>query len=415
MRKEALLFFAATQIAILFGISVGSLVALVAITATVIAVKAMADGRRIEPASWATLAAAVISSILVPWVMETQFARGADFMVELELDGRKVEGRALNWKKNRVTVLGRDGQLWDFHPSKGKNYKKTAPKFAPWTPAEMRADLLQEFGKRFDVSGTGHYLVVHPRGQKDKWAMRFEEIYRKFTLYFSTRGFRIRNPSYPLVAVVFPTQREFLQHAARTGNPIGPGVLGYYSPQSNRVLLFDMTSSSHHGWHTSKEIIIHEVVHQAAFNTGVHSRMKTPPRWVAEGLGTMFEAPGVWGSRRHFEQKDRINRTRYERFLAHLPNRKSGALAQFVSSERRFKTNPDAAYAEAWALTFFLSETRPRQYAQYMAKVARGEGAGAANSVERLKAFTDVFGSDLGMLEAKFLRFYRDLQRESRS
>ena len=42
--------------------------------------------------------------------------------------------------------------------------------------------------------------------------------------------------------------------------------------------------------------IIHEVTHQVAFNCGVHTRFNDVPRWVSEGLATMFEAKGVWNS-----------------------------------------------------------------------------------------------------------------------
>ncbi len=413
MRSETLLFFAVTQLAMLFGFSPVALAGLVVVSAFAVTVKALADKREFDPVSWATIGAAVLSAFYIPWAIEAEEARGAEFMVELKLDGQRVEGRALKWTKKRVMIFGRDGQLWDFHPSDGADYRKTAEQYQPLPQAEFRAELMVEFGKNFDVSGTGHYLVVHPRGQKDRWAKRFEEIYRAFSHYFSTRGFDIHKPRCSLVAVVFPSQGHFLQYAASQGTPLGPGILGYYSPKSNRILLYDMGATSEEGedWRLNAETIIHEAAHQAAFNTGVHSRVHMPPRWLAEGLGTMFEAPGVYGSRRHMHLKDRLNHKRFKRFEAFLPSRRDGMLAEFIASGRLFQTNPDAAYAEAWALTFFLAETRPRDYARYMAKTARGQGGFNATQPARLRAFTDVFGSDLRMLEVQYLRYYRDLKK----
>ena len=34
----------------------------------------------------------------------------------------------------------------------------------------FRGQLLREFGQGYDVSGVGHYLVVHPAGKRDQWA-----------------------------------------------------------------------------------------------------------------------------------------------------------------------------------------------------------------------------------------------------
>lgn len=410
MRSEALLFFAATQLAMLFELTPIALTTLVALCALAIAVKALGDRRAVDLVSVATILAAVASSLLIPWAIRAEEAAGADFMVELKLDGRRIEGQALKWTKREVVIYGRDGRLWEFPASKGSDYRKTASRFTPYSQAEVRSELLTEFGKRYDVSGTGHYLVVHPRGQKDLWAQRFEDIFRAFSHYFSTRGFNVRKPPCPLVAVVFPSQGLFRQYAAKEGFKLSSDVLGYYSPQSNRVLLFNAArGNSPQPWHVTFETIIHEAAHQAAFNTGVHSRRRMPPRWVAEGLGTMFEARGVWGSRRHFQQVDRLNRHRFDRFQKLLSQRPAGRLAEFITSERMFDTQPDTAYAEAWALSFFLAETRPRDYARYLAATSSGRGGLLAPPSERLQVFTEIFGDDLTMLEAQYLRFHRQL------
>ena len=49
--------------------------------------------------------------------------------------------------------------------------------------------LQREFGRAFDVSGTGQYLVVHPAGQRDRWADRFEQLYRSMIHYLTARRF----------------------------------------------------------------------------------------------------------------------------------------------------------------------------------------------------------------------------------
>src|SRR5207249_2926432 len=138
---------------------------------------------------------------------------------------------------------------------------------------------------------------------------------------------------------------------------------------TNRILMFDAsTSNGEWDWTTNANTIIHEAAHQTAFNTGVHTRFSAAPRWLVEGLGTMFEARGVWQSRTYPNQADRINRGRLDAWRVYAKNRRTGdAIAQLVSSDRLFTSDPDGAYAEAWALSFFLIETTPKKYIDYLA------------------------------------------------
>jgi len=333
--------------------------------------------------------------------------------VELELDGQIIQGTPLEWSNRDVTLLRRDGYLLNFPPSKAKNYRKVSDVFQSYSQGELRTQLAFEFGRNFEVSGTGNYLVVHPRGQRDKWAARFEQLYRSFVHYFAARGFRTERLQFPLVAIVFPTERDFQHYASKTGAPLVQGTLGYYSTPTNRILLYDVTTGGSHDnrdWHVNADTIIHEAAHQTAFNIGVHSRYALPPRWVAEGLGTMFEAPGVWNSRRHPQQSDRINKGRMLAFQRYsLSRRKKGSLPEFVSSDRMFQSDPEGAYAEAWALTFFLAETRPRQYVQYLTQIAAVPKFTVYRSPDRLRDFSDTFGSNLELLESHYLRFIADL------
>lgn len=330
--------------------------------------------------------------------------------VQLRLDGTLVEGTPVAWSDDRVLLLSRNGFLWQFAPQQAQDYQVASQHFRPYSQAEMRGQLMREYGDQFDVSGTGNYLVVHPAGQRDRWAQRFEELYRSFVHYFSVRGMRPAAPSFPLVAVVFPSQREFAQYVQRTeGAAPPPGIVGYYSPETNRVLLYDVThdQSADANWQQNASTIIHEATHQMAFNTQIHNRAAVPPRWAGEGLAMLFEAPGVWNAQQYRLAKDRINQGRLSQFREYANGpRPEGSLPLFVQdSERVFSALPRVAYCEAWALTFFLSETEPAKYLQYLTRTAAREPLRAYSPKERLEEFSDVFGTDLKMLEARFLRF----------
>src|SRR4051812_47639733 len=141
-------------------------------------------------------------------------ARGAEFMFRANIDGKTIEGKPLTWSSQQMLLLGRDGKLYDFNPKLAKDAEKTSPNYIPYSAAELKALLQYEFDSRFDITLTRHYVVVHPRGERDEWAGRFEDLFNRFSHYFRVRGFELQEPTGPLVAVVFRDQAEYFRSAA---------------------------------------------------------------------------------------------------------------------------------------------------------------------------------------------------------
>jgi hypothetical protein len=333
--------------------------------------------------------------------------------VELEVGGQRIEGTPLTMSSAGVELLGRDGRLWTFSPQVARDVKQTGSSFHSYPISVLKGRLQAEVGKDFRIVSTGHYLVALPEGVRTNWAERFEELYRSFAIYFSVRGFRMREPEFPLIAVVWPDKESFMRAARTERGAVMPGVLGYYSQITNRIMLYDVGGG--HGdaddWRQNSATIIHEATHQTAFNTGIHQRFSDTPRWLTEGLGMMFEAPGVWNSRAYTRREDRINHGRFDYFRTRLASiHKPELLQQLVSSDRLFSLDPSAAYAEAWAFSFFLVETQPRKYSEYLALTARRPAGQPYAPGKRLADFASIFGSDFRMLDARFLRFMAELR-----
>lgn len=330
----------------------------------------------------------------------------------VDIGGQQVEGMPLSWSNQRVFLLARDGRLWDFVPKQAQNFRKTSSHFASYSAAEIRAGLERELAGKLEVTGTGHYLVAHPRGKGNLWSQRFEDLYRSCVNYFSLRGVKVSEPEFPLVAIVWSKREDFQHYAAVEGNKVRPDILGFYSPVSNRVTLYDQGggSSNSRFWQQNDFTVIHEATHQMAFNIGVHNRFTTTPVWLAEGLGTMFEARGVWDWRNHPGQNERVNRDRLRQFRQwQKTGRKAGAFVNLLGSDRLFQSNPGAAYSEAWAWVFFLTETYPQKFSEYVQRTASRADFEDYPLAKRISDFTTVFGSDLRMLESHFLRFIEKL------
>lgn len=281
------------------------------------------------------------------------------------------------------------------------------------TAGQTREQLRVELGKGFEFTATQkHFVVAFPTGQKDFWSPRFEEIYNAFYLYFNVRGIKLREPTEPLVVIVFPTQQAFGRYALADKVSGANNMLGYYSPRTNRVAMYDVGggSKSDEAWAANSETLIHELAHQIAFNTGVHHRNVIAPRWLCEGLGTLFEARGVWKSRDYKSQKDRLNLGRLRDYHRFASKESEGVLTTLIESDKVFESNASLAYAYAWALTFWLTETQPRKYSDYLQLTSKRPAGVNYSKAERLRDFTGIFGADSKMFETRFTRYLKEVK-----
>jgi hypothetical protein len=337
----------------------------------------------------------------------------ARFMIEATVHGRRLEGAPLSWSDDKVWLMARDGRLWDFAPEEATNFRKTASYFSPFTAREITGLIQSELGQNFTVSATPHYLVCHPPGQAANWGDRFEQMFRQFGHYFSVRGLNVRQPEMPMVAIVFTNRNDFLHYSVADGVRLGAEALGYYSTRTNRVAMYDSLESraTPGDWRQNAAMLVHEAAHQAAFNTGVHSRLATPPQWLAEGLATLFEARGVWNSDQYRQLSDRVNGPRLENFRQFASNNRSTDWIQkLVSSDRPFRQNVSLAYAQSWALTFYLSEREPAAYSKFLATTAARPPFRPYSWTDRSSDFSRAFGDDWKMLDARVRRFFDEIR-----
>jgi hypothetical protein len=132
---------------------------------------------------------------------------------------------------------------------------------------------------------------------------------------------------------------------------------------------------------------------------------------VSEGLAMLFEAPGVNNSMYYTRQSDRINRPRLMA-LKHYYDRGSvqGKMSKLILDDDLFRTDPQLAYAMAWGMTFFLSETKPDAYRDFLRDDGQRSDFSDYSSKHRARDFAAAFGSDLPGLEARMKRFFERLK-----
>ena len=213
---------------------------------------------------------------------------------------------------------------------------------------------------------------------------------------------------------VFPGETMGILGRSGSGKTVLTSMLvGLTTPDRGSIEVAGLQLSSFKSeadWRRNASVLIHEATHQSAFNTGIHSRYAPPPKWLAEGLAMLFEAPGVHDSRNYTQLADRVNRDRLRAFRQSLlPRHRPELLAAMVASDGLFGRNPPAAYAEAWAMSFFLVESEPAKYVRYLKLTAARPPFAPYTAAQRTADFTAIFGGDWRMLEARLLRFMAEL------
>jgi len=333
----------------------------------------------------------------------------ADFMMRTSVEGLDLEGQPLLWNSREMFLLGRDGMLYTFDPRAARNSLRTANRFVPYDSGEMRMRLRAEFGKSYRIGATQHFVVVHPDGAWNKWPEHLESLFRRFVQAVRVRGFTIHEPPALLAAVIFRNQADYFAYAASQGTEVQPGLLGHYDPESNRIFLFDATGAAAGGdWEGNRSTLVHEAVHQTAYNIGVHRRFAEQPRWLVEGLAMVFESPQAWNGSAG-DAGGRVHAGRLADFRAREAERPADWALRLVASDQGFQTDAQAAYAEAWALSFYLSERRPHNYARLLRRAADREAFATYKSAQRVNDFTAEMGSDWTMLDARIQSFIAEL------
>ena len=388
------------------------------VAAAIFAAHSRAEPRSSSLANIAASDSEAAAADLQPVERVTFFADG---------EQQTVAGRILvEAQDGGVLLESADGVEWAIEGAAVLNRKRTKAPFAPLTSAEIGEELLIRLPPGFRVHTTPHYVVCYNTSREyAEWTSSlFERLYKAFTSYWKRQGLDVREPEFPLVVIAF-ADRSSYEAAAR--DDLGDAVrniVGYYNLKTNQVNMYDLTGAesvrgpgNRRG--SQREItqmlsqraavplvatIVHEATHQIAFNCGLQTRLSDIPLWLCEGMAVYFEAPDL-SSSRGWRGIGRVNYPRLATFRRNLPNWQRDSLLTLLADNQRFRDPKTAvaAYADAWALNYFLIKYRAEEYAAYLKMLAEKPPLEEDNPDTRLAEFKAHFG-DLRTMEREFLK-----------
>ncbi len=210
-------------------------------------------------------------------------------------------------------------------------------------------------------------------------------------------------PEFPLVALVLKDREDFVEHAGAEIGDTANVVMGYYHLGSNRMMTYDVPN-----FERNVATIIHEATHQLAYNSGMQTRYADNPMWVTEGLAMFFESPDRRNPKK-WRGIGRVNQVNLARWRKYLPNRPAESLTTLLTDDMRYRSSAtaEAAYAEGWALSYFLIKTRRKQYVNYLRKLSEGKLSSILTEQERIAMFEQAFDTTLAELDKSFVAYMR--------
>jgi hypothetical protein len=320
-----------------------------------------------------------------------------------------------------LLLIGQDGRLWTIDKGELVSRRDAGESFRSLSAAALGRQLKAELGNGFDVLSTKHYVICTSASREyARWCgALFERLFTSFHNYWKQRGLKLLEPEFPLVALVFSSEKEFAAFATKDAGADTATAKGYFSIGSNRMVMYDLTAGAQGdiagilaAAPFNIATVIHEATHQIAFNSGMHTRYADNPLWLVEGMAMYFETPDLT-SKSGWNTAGAVNDLRlgqFEEFAA--GRRRPDSLATLISSDRRFTDAEQMAdaYAEAWALSHFLIRAKKEAYVKYLATLSAKPRLVWNTPEERLKEFREAFGDDLGQINSEMLKHLKKLK-----
>ncbi|GAB5405461.1 MAG: DUF1570 domain-containing protein [Aureliella sp.] len=327
-------------------------------------------------------------------------------ILEVTTHSGNVSGLPIHWGSDAAVLLKPAGEMLFLNQREIVSHRRTRESFRPASQAAVRARMQNELGDGYETLISGPYVIAAPRGNVNRWKTRFDSLLSGYFRYFGVRDWRLEQADFPLQVYVLGSREQFVAYSARNGASAAANTIGSYFPDTNVCIMYELPGLTGTDWSETEATIVHEAVHQLAFNTGVHERLFENPLWCVEGLATLFEEPSVYDPRASSSTvATRINdrQAKVVEQFCRRGGKLEDALAQIVGSDDMFGSDPQLAYASAWALTFYLTERMPRQYMELM-RAQQSRGFGHYPTRSRIGDFQNVVNVPMSTLSLQVKR-----------
>jgi hypothetical protein len=312
---------------------------------------------------------------------------------------------------DKTVVLLPDGQL-----GKAASLVPTEEPFQPASADELRTLLHDGPFAEYQVLKTEHYLIFYQSSTafaQDSGRL-LEDLYRGLIEAFNRNGIEAHESEFPLVAVIFATERDFRKH-----KEVPPQVQAYYEFFTNRILFYQKSDRDLLEPKVAAllrpQTVAHEGTHQVLCNIGVQPRPSSWPLWLIEGLAeycatTVKTKKGIaWKEMGAVNALHMATIRELDDPLAIQLNAAEGNAVKHdggrpatVAESLLLKTSlTPTDYAQAWALTHYLARQRGPDFVAYLKAMGKLPPFERRTPEDNLAEFRKFFSDDLAKLDKK--------------
>jgi len=288
--------------------------------------------------------------------------------------------------------------------------------FQPLTSEQLQTVLLEGPFALYHLLKTDHYLIFYKSSlpfAQDSGRL-LEDLYRGMIDTFRRKEIPVRESEFPLVAVIFATERDFRAH-----KQVDPQVQAYYEYFTNRIFFYQKSDRDQFEPKVAAllkpQTVAHEGAHQILSNIGVQPRPSSWPPWLIEGLAeycatTVNSKKGItWSGMGAINS---LHMATIRELEDPLSNQVNGAVVPTVPVARHRSTMQAESlmektaltptdYAQAWALTHYLAQMRGLDFVKYLKAMSRIPPLQPRTPQENLADFREFLGGDLARLDKK--------------
>lgn len=317
----------------------------------------------------------------------------------------------------------RNGRLHQIPARRVLSREDTWERFVPMTSAELAEDLVRQVPAGFEITETEHYVVCSNSAPEyvEFCGKLLEVVFDQYFSFMAELKVEVTEPSLRLPIVIFADSSEFQTFSARQHPEISfADTPGYYSVTENQTLLLDLTGdrSIRSAATIRKRLankplqvatVVHEAVHQLAFNSGLQVRMADNPLWLSEGLAMYFETTSSRSSLL-WNRPGLVNPRHQPAFMKLVEaNQVSGGMNTLIESDSAFLNAAEmsAAYARAWALIHYLVREEKSGMQKFLHNIQQRKPMVGLTSEERAQEFLTAFGKLPDEMEQELVSYIR--------
>jgi hypothetical protein len=300
----------------------------------------------------------------------------------------------------------------------------TKEPFEPLTADQLQTVLQDGPFAEYHLLRTAHYLIFYKStlGFAQDSGRLLDDLYDGLLEAFRRNGFPVHEPEFPLVAVIFATERDFRAH-----KHVDPQVQAYYEFFTNRIFFYQKSERDQFEPKVAAllrpQTVAHEGAHQILSNIGVQPRPSTWPLWLVEGLAeycatTVNTKKGVaWSGMGAINSLHMATLRELDDPLSNQVNgpdlepRKVARQHAMIEAEAlMLKTAlTPTDYALAWALTHYVARKHGEDFVKFLKVMSQVPPLEPRTPQETLAEFTSIFGDDLTKLDKRLDDYLRKL------